>query len=83
MEPVSPALAGGFFTTEPPGKPSKLFKNCILCYSSIYINFLFISLGNILTCPLFLYNFVFSFFFFFHFNYVSCKHNIIGFQSDF
>ena len=21
MEPVSPALAGGFFTTEPPGKP--------------------------------------------------------------
>ena len=22
MEPVSPALAGGFFTTEPPGKPN-------------------------------------------------------------
>ena len=22
MEPVSPALAGGFLTTEPPGKPS-------------------------------------------------------------
>ena len=22
LEPVSPALAGGFFTTEPPGKPS-------------------------------------------------------------
>ena len=22
MEPVSPALASGFFTTEPPGKPS-------------------------------------------------------------
>ena len=21
MEPLSPALAGGFFTTEPPGKP--------------------------------------------------------------
>ena len=21
MEPVSPALAGGFFTTEPPGEP--------------------------------------------------------------
>ena len=21
VEPVSPALAGGFFTTEPPGKP--------------------------------------------------------------
>ena len=23
LEPVSPALAGGFFTTEPPGKPLK------------------------------------------------------------
>ena len=22
IEPVSPAMAGGFFTTEPPGKPS-------------------------------------------------------------
>ena len=28
IKPVSPALAGGFFTTEPPGKPSKVsFKN--------------------------------------------------------
>ena len=25
IEPVSPALEGGFFTTEPPGKPSYLF----------------------------------------------------------
>ena len=25
IEPVSPALAGGFFTTEPPGKPTKYF----------------------------------------------------------
>ena len=24
MSPVSPALAGGFFTTEPPGKPIPL-----------------------------------------------------------
>ena len=24
IEPVSPALAGGFFTTEPPGKPSDM-----------------------------------------------------------
>ena len=23
IEPVSPALVGGFFTTEPPGKPQK------------------------------------------------------------
>jgi len=27
MEPVSPALAGGFFTTEPPGKPPSQFLN--------------------------------------------------------
>ena len=25
MEPTSPALAGGFFTTEPPGKPKKKY----------------------------------------------------------
>ena len=25
IKPVSPALAGGFFTTEPPGKPSETF----------------------------------------------------------
>ena len=24
MEPASPALAGGFFTAEPPGKPTKV-----------------------------------------------------------
>ena len=27
MEPVSPALTGGFYTTEPPGKPRKLCIN--------------------------------------------------------
>ena len=32
IKPVSPALAGGFFTTEPPRKPSKLFSNRI-CWS--------------------------------------------------
>ena len=26
IEPTSPALAGGFFTTEPPGKPSRFEK---------------------------------------------------------
>ena len=26
MEPVSPAFVGGFFTTEPPGKPHMPFK---------------------------------------------------------
>ena len=25
-EPVSPALAGGFFTTQPPGKPTNNFR---------------------------------------------------------
>ena len=25
IEPVSPALAGGFFTTEAPGKPSRVY----------------------------------------------------------
>ena len=30
IEPVSPALAGGFFTTEPPGKPCFNFRSCIL-----------------------------------------------------
>ena len=27
IEPVSPGLAGGFFTTEPPGKPPKTWIN--------------------------------------------------------
>ena len=27
IEPVSPALAGGFFTTEPPGKPVSIMTN--------------------------------------------------------
>ena len=31
MEPVSPALAGGFFTTEPPGKPPSQFLNAHSC----------------------------------------------------
>ena len=29
MEPTSPALAGGFFTTEPPGKPPCLLEMMI------------------------------------------------------
>ena len=28
-EPASPALAGGFFTTEPPGKPTLPLTSCI------------------------------------------------------
>ena len=34
MEPVSPALAGRFFTTEPPGKPS-----CIILEHTLNGNF--------------------------------------------
>ena len=40
IEPVSPALAGGFFTTEPPGKPSIFiqFNTCLLSCSNIKLN---------------------------------------------
>ena len=31
IEPASPALAGGFFTTEPPGKPQE--KKFFICYN--------------------------------------------------
>ena len=34
IEPMSPALAGVFFNTEPPGKPSKffsIFPKCVFC----------------------------------------------------
>ena len=32
MEPTSPAFSGGFFTTEPPGKPDLYFKYTLLLY---------------------------------------------------
>ena len=32
VEPISPALAGGFFTTEPPGKPKYNFKILLFHY---------------------------------------------------
>ena len=31
IEPTSPALAGRFFATEPPGKPQEIFIQCLLC----------------------------------------------------
>ena len=43
LEPVSPALAGGFLTTAPPGKPSVKLQNhfvvcvCVCVYIYIYI----------------------------------------------
>ena len=33
IEPVSHALAGGFFTTEPPGKPGFCWFDCIVYYT--------------------------------------------------
>ena len=33
IEPMSPALAGRFFATEPPGKPQEIFIQCLLCAS--------------------------------------------------
>ena len=45
LEPMSPALAGRFSTTAPPGKPSKIllkevfkelhFESCLRCYSTV------------------------------------------------
>ena len=45
MEPASPALASGFFATEPPGKPLKLTDNnktlllSLLCIGKIHTDF--------------------------------------------
>ena len=33
IEPLSPTLAGGFFTTEPPGKPPELNDDLQMCFS--------------------------------------------------
>ena len=33
IAPVSPALAGGFFTTEPPGSPCIYITKIITCYT--------------------------------------------------
>ena len=40
IKPVSPALAGGFFTNEPPGKPSIFiqFNTCLLSCSNVKLN---------------------------------------------
>ena len=37
LEPVSPALAGRFSTTAPPGKPFPLFLCCFLCNLEAHI----------------------------------------------
>ena len=37
IEPMSAALAGGFFTTEPPGKPAYIYIYTNIQYNHIYI----------------------------------------------
>ena len=41
LEPTSPALAGGFLTTAPPGKPQQLF--IIICLYVSYIFLIYVS----------------------------------------
>jgi len=35
IEPTAPALAGGFFTTEPPGKPSLIYTSQLKSFKII------------------------------------------------
>ena len=39
MEPESPALAGRFFTTEPPGKPRDIILFCISSHFAVMVSF--------------------------------------------
>ena len=41
LEPTSPALAGGFFTTTPPGKPGSFLFSWVIFPLSVY-NSLFV-----------------------------------------
>ena len=43
LEPVSPALAGGFSTTAPPGKPSKFFINLFIFYFCFWLHRVFVA----------------------------------------
>ena len=48
IEPMSPALAGGFFTTEPPGKPNVVYSRLMYAVLSAlqippHLIFIFIS----------------------------------------
>jgi len=36
IEPMSPALAGKFFTTEPPEKPEHILNYCILSNKTLF-----------------------------------------------
>ena len=46
LEPVSPALAGGFSTTAPPGKPPQVF----FIYLFIYFIYLFMAVLGLRCC---------------------------------
>ena len=39
--PASPAFAGGFFTTEPPGKPLLIVTHCLFFYCLIFLSVFF------------------------------------------
>ena len=45
LEPMSPALAGGFLTTAPPGKPRPFF-NWVVCFFDIELHELFVYFGD-------------------------------------
>ena len=51
VEPVSPALAGRFFTTEPPGKPSLAFQ-CVRAHSRLSFTVLVSHSHCLLSLPL-------------------------------
>ena len=55
LEPVSPALAGRFSTTAPPGKPKKLFLNSsklYILYEASPLNGFLISMCNFVSCSI-------------------------------
>ena len=54
IEPTSPALAGGFFTTVPPGEPSEFLRYMEKCVSSNSGSFrpLFVEILVFLFSPL-------------------------------
>ena len=49
LEPMFPALAGGFFTTEPPGKPFERIENIINIHTYMALQ------GGLLTVTCILY----------------------------
>ena len=47
IESMSPALAGGFFTPEPPGKP---FDSSLFFLPSLMVSLFWVSTLNIIVC---------------------------------